>query len=355
MSESVSGSRMAVHPHTRGDTEARSSQGMISSGSPPHAWGHCPSFLKRARCVRFTPTRVGTLVNTICFAMVAPVHPHTRGDTAHDRCPPTEQPRFTPTRVGTLFIADHARHRRAVHPHTRGDTEGHRVIVPGAGGSPPHAWGHSPPRQWRRRRGRFTPTRVGTLTAPGSRRRLLSVHPHTRGDTVCAVSAVHPSSGSPPHAWGHCRGCHTPECHQRFTPTRVGTLCSSASGRIFTPVHPHTRGDTAAGRSVSLGETGSPPHAWGHYHSAIPHHPRPRFTPTRVGTLALPCSSREAAPVHPHTRGDTPRRLDGPHAHSGSPPHAWGHCPTRRSSISSSWFTPTRVGTLATPALTTAR
>ncbi len=90
---------------------------------------------------------------------------------------------------------------------------------------------------------------------------------------------------------------------------------------------------------------GSPPRAWGQ-RSAFRRLARARrFTPTRVGTTLSSALSHIYLPVHPHARGDnypSPRRLS---VWRGSPPRAWGQRPPHPREACSSRFTPTRVGT----------
>ena len=52
---------------------------------------------------------------------------------------------------------------------------------------------------------RFTPTRVGTTSSPGSAATPSSVHPHARGDDAMDARVDITDHGSPPRAWGrHC-------------------------------------------------------------------------------------------------------------------------------------------------------
>ena len=211
-----------VHPHTRGDNRTGSTSMDGSCGSPPHAWGQSHAVMPVIEGGRFTPTRVGTIVSVRPLGSRRPVHPHTRGDNELLRqivvagvgSPPHAwgqwsetngrylYPRFTPTRVGTMWSRRGCCRPAAVHP-----------------------------------------TRVGTIQ-PGPRGdQAEAVHPHTRGDNVLAAGFVWATFGSPPHAWGQFQGRHGDRLQGRFTPTRVGTM--SWTGRMdgARTVHPHTRGD----------------------------------------------------------------------------------------------------------------
>jgi len=161
--------------------------GVTSSqcGSPPHAWGHCDFECCAELDGRFTPTRVGTLAHTASPYRPAPVHPHTRADIwarnaarfvligspphAWGHCQTfligIRQCRFTPTRVGTFGLWPSQHRRRPVHPHTRGDISAPARCHGHRSGSPPHAWGHSRGLRPPDALDRFTPTRVGTFRA----------------------------------------------------------------------------------------------------------------------------------------------------------------------------------------------
>jgi len=357
----------AVHPHTRGDIPLAARERVIQRGSPPHAWGHYRPRPENHSTPRFTPTRVGTLWPSSSATATQSVHPHTRGDIDRELTPRailTGSPphawghsltvthavlsqRFTPTRVGTLLDTLRARLYKSVHPHTRGDI----VLTAGISlppyGSPPHAWGHSdstcdPPTS-----SRFTPTRVGTLSKSLSATPPSTVHPHTRGDIASFIKSAGHDIGSPPHAWGHFMVKALIHWIFRFTPTRVGTFCPSSAASSISAVHPHTRGDISRRVADEYETRGSPPHAWGHLFSPAPRRRVLRFTPTRVGTFELYCRATHSIPVHPHTRADIAVRRNRKIRLFGSPPHAWGHSRGVPRLGRRSRFTPTRVGTFA--------
>ena len=233
-------------------------------GSPPRAWG------RRALCelgeggVRFTPTRVGTTGRPPASRRPASVHPQ---------------------RVGTTRSFSVPCGASSVHPHARGDDGRLEVEVCADSGSPPRAWGRPRRSRGQQRRGRFTPTRVGTTSAS------------SRAMSRCV--------GSPPRAWGRRARASRCPSPRRFTPTRVGTTARWGWSDKRSSVHPHARGDDCFVENLRLTRAGSPPRAWGR---------RPGQARTSVD-----------CPVHPHARGDdvTPKPS-----------------PTR-----SHRFTPTRVGT----------
>jgi len=126
----------------------------------------------------------------------------------------------------------------------------------------------------------------------------------------------------------------------------VGTIYRRRSARFRHTVHPHGRGDNYAPEEVARHLDGSPPRAWGQSGTAPPPAARGRFTPTGVGTM-VHCSSRySASAVHPHGRGDNELRCGGAPWAGGSPPRAWGQCPSTSRDASDRRFTPTGVGTM---------
>ena len=68
-------------------------------------------------------------------------------------------------------------------------------------------------------------------------------------------------------------------------------------------VHPHMRGEDPKRSSERWGGSGSPPHAWGRLFLLGQLFLDIRFTPTCVGKTACSGEGRQNTPVHPHMRG----------------------------------------------------
>ncbi len=174
------------------------------------------------------------------------------------------QVRFTPTRVGTILVPG--------------------TPLPTVRGSPPRAWGQFLSAQLIHRQHRFTPTRVGTMSLLSLARVLSvrftptrvgtiqvaikrlpceSVHPHARGDNFLIALVASFVSGSPPRAWGQCKLLDVFGMDERFTPTRVGTIGGDVEIESKVAVHPHARGDNYTQESHPARPCGSPPRAWG--------------------------------------------------------------------------------------------
>ncbi len=175
-------SALAVHPHVRGDGEKSGNSINSFCGSPPRAWGRPSSERWALRVYRFTPTCVGTAILTPPPPARSAVHPHVRGDGEAEMARHYDVARFTPTCVGTAISVFVISTMQAVHPHVRGDGLISLPFTCSRCGSPPRAWGRQPWRSQYRQGWRFTPTCVGTAAPGADTARLLSVHPHVRGD-----------------------------------------------------------------------------------------------------------------------------------------------------------------------------
>ena len=171
-----------VHPHARGDNILQRSTVFHAHGSPPRAWGQSVRSVCRTLPIRFTPTRVGTIIDAIAQIIATTVHPHARGDNGLSFGCELNHPRFTPRRVGTMRCSGGLSIILSVHPHARGDNVCILSNLCVAAGSPPRAWGQSLRFPRCTFPDRFTPTRVGTIHSPSRLRQIIAVHPHARGD-----------------------------------------------------------------------------------------------------------------------------------------------------------------------------
>ena len=173
-----------VHPHGRGDNRVMLVPWADRRGSPPRAWGQCTHPFSVTTTKGGSPPRAwGQCARCTSAACGCSVHPHGRGD----------------NRVTVVPWAD----RR---------------------GSPPRAWGQLNEPQAPVGPGRFTPTGVGTMTRRKSSHCPPPVHPHGRGDNYTVTIRYTLPSGSPPRAWGQSPPAAALPSPRRFTPTGVGTM-----------------------------------------------------------------------------------------------------------------------------------
>jgi len=155
-------------------------------------------------------------------------------------------------------------------------------------GSPPRVWGQSPWSAPRWSSSRFTPTRVGTVIPRAASISANKVHPHACGDSLSHVPDTIPHRGSPPRVWGQLPYDSVITSGDRFTPTRVGTVSAWPREDSYHTVHPHACGDSLSSRKLSFLYKVHP-HACGdsfcNHNTKFYAH---RFTPTRVGTVRFP-------------------------------------------------------------------
>ncbi len=207
-----------------------------------------------------------------------------------------------------MFISSTSR-LCSVHLHARGDAVLMDKTVAVKVGSPPRAWRRSSACRPRRRRTRFTSTRVETLPFISTTLSLISVHLHARGDADEATTSIRRQVGSPPRAWRRCRSIGSRVRFSRFTSTRVETLIVALILAALETVHLHARGDASNGAGFQRGSPGSPPRAWRRSLSGCRKTAANRFTSTRVETLTKRRPRYKIGAVHLHARGDAPMDL----------------------------------------------
>ncbi len=115
-------------------------------------------------------------------------------------------------------------------------------------------------------------------------------------------------------------------------------------------VHPHARGDNPRrGRAVPRHD-GPSPRAWGQRLQRGTYARHLRSIPTRVGTTLLSVVQGRRGSVHPHARGDNHHSSTCRPVASGPSPRAWGQPDVRRRVPLQARSIPTRVGTTLHPA-----
>ena len=276
--------------------------------------------------------------------------------------------RFIPTPVGNTIRVAARRKQGSVHPHARGEhgirDRGFRV----GDGSSPRPWGTLLHAAVQKRRIRFIPTPVGNTSLSATRRSMRSVHPHARGEHICARLKISPRTGSSPRPWGTHHGNRNSESVRRFIPTPVGNTIPSPPSPAPGSVHPHARGEHCGGARLRPDFCGSSPRPWGtrRPHFSIPlmsgSSPRPwgtpsnfghaspsrRFIPTPVGNTVNADLILSPPPVHPHARGEHATKGALASGTSGSSPRPWGTHKRITRHQGSKRFIPTPVGNTRT-------
>jgi len=275
--------RYSVHPHTRGEHAFIIHLPSDYDGSSPHTWG--------------TPAPEST---------------------------PQPDIRFIPTHVGNTHSCEHYLTNGAVHPHTRGEHLGLLLPIHISTGSSPHTWGTLGGEIEKVLIDRFIPTHVGNTPAPKVGYLPVLVHPHTRGEHDRWSDAKLLEYGSSPHTWGTRWWLRPRSPVLRFIPTHVGNTIGHPLIRRLLAVHPHTRGEHAPLRQGSRRDSGSSPHTWGTLHVLLRHMLRDRFIPTHVGNTKTISLLTVPLTVHPHTRGEHCMMAASSMTMIGSSPHTWG-------------------------------
>jgi len=91
----------------------------------------------------------------------------------------------------------------------------------------------------------------------------VSVHPHVRGEMSPKRLRLLAEGGSSPRAWGNGRVCPQFDPVLRFIPTCVGKWIGDAMTGVTRKVHPHVRGEMVCARAPRALTGGSSPRAWG--------------------------------------------------------------------------------------------
>ena len=151
--------------------------------------------------------------------------------------------RFIPTHVGNAAPALNFGASSPVHPHARGERPLPRNLQTLALGSSPRTWGTLRVGQPGGLVVRFIPTHVGNALETKPEVTSLTVHPHARGERTCPIVFLRPEFGSSPRTWG----THSPACcsesKRRFIPTHVGNAIEPKNVDKVNAVHPHARGE----------------------------------------------------------------------------------------------------------------
>ena len=152
--------------------------------------------------------------------------------------------------------------------------------------------------------GRFIPTCVGNTGSTSYYVKVVTVHPHMRGEYTSKGAVGLDLFGSSPRAWGIHAQVLAQKLQCRFIPTCVGNTRTSSPAKREGTVHPHVRGE--------YGQAGLDPSGHG------------RFIPTCVGNTVPARPAGGWRPVHPHVRGEYQYEVGSVALEVGSSPRAWG-------------------------------
>ena len=145
-----------------------------------------------------------------------------------------------------------------------------------------------------------------------------------RGEDGNSVSAVISRAGSPPHARGRQFAYFAAISDFRITPACAGKTRVLGFPPTCGPDHPRMRGE-----DVELG-IDLDNNLW--------------ITPACAGKTSTPTTQKKRNPDHPRMRGEDSRRSSPTAADMGSPPHARGRPPHKKSNCSPPGITPACAG-----------
>ena len=239
----VTASRTAVHPRSRGEHAIHGRRAPQVDGSSPLARGtrHPQSGGLDHR--RFIPARAGNTRRGFYKSAPDSVHPRSRGEHPLGRLLTDIGPRFIPARAGNTRAAGRKLADLPVHPRSRGEHDGTSDDVARDAGSSPLARGTPWINCSAALTSRFIPARAGNTRLrvfPASSR---SVHPRSRGEHLTDTPELTRVPGSSPLARG-TRPRAPQRCSRtRFIPARAGNTSGRRGSRRRPPVHPRSRGE----------------------------------------------------------------------------------------------------------------
>ncbi len=252
--------------------------------------------------------------------------------------------RFIPTSVGNTQYAQPPSARHAVHPHVRGEHIEKRGDDYTVDGSSPRPWGTLSATRRAVWFYRFIPTSVGNTASRTGATTPATVHPHVRGEHWIHQPAAPRTGGSSPRPWGTLVRFGQLDHGERFIPTSVGNTSWSIRSRCMTTVHPHVRGEHPKRRMHPAVAIGSSPRPWGTRKKQPQQNAASRFIPTSVGNTPPGLATAASSSVHPHVRGEHASVAQRFTLVTGSSPRPWGTLNMRSGNYGGRRFIPTSVG-----------
>src|SRR6266545_4074815 len=252
------------------------------------------------------------------------VHPHARGERRPGDRRETSYAGSSPRPWGTGCMTPCGAFSRAVHPHARGERDDFSKRLKDLGGSSPRPWGTVALQVFEVSLHRFIPTPVGNGSRLEARAIPTAVHPHARGERHDERQAAEVGVGSSPRPWGTGTRPARPDPGIRFIPTPVGNGPWRRPGTPRSTVHPHARGERPRRTEALTPASGSSPRPWGTAQRVEEADQRSRFIPTPVGNGSWMPSAASWMPVHPHARGERVTCRGSRLRIAGSSPRPWG-------------------------------
>ena len=171
---------------------------------------------------------------------------------------------------------------------------------------------------------RTIPTPVGKTRSVSAVRTQTPDHPHARGENEELVEKGAPVIGPSPRPWGKLCNPLGSVLAWRTIPTPVGkTRIRPAAIRMISD-HPHARGENMIYTCTAVGCSGPSPRPWGKLVPLCPGSVGERTIPTPVGKTVLQPHFHRPSSDHPHARGENQIDGDPTTAQYGPSPRPWG-------------------------------
>jgi len=175
-------------------------------------------------------------------ASVAGSSPLARG-TLRDRRARNARVRLIPARAGNTLRVFHREPSRSAHPRSRGEHPVSSSPMRRSSGSSPLARGTRSAGRRQRRPNRLIPARAGNTTLPRMSSFLTPAHPRSRGEHTAACPTATSSCGSSPLARGTLIGRSTQGMFHRLIPARAGNTEDAGTRKRVGSAHPRSRGE----------------------------------------------------------------------------------------------------------------
>ena len=172
---------MPVHPRARGERIKFTDGRLMPSGSSPRSRGTAPCELHDLHRGRFIPALAGNGCSRLVARTQATVHPRARGE------------RHIGAKVRQVFVGSS--------PRSRGTVNIQPILI---------------------RAERFIPALAGNGGEDAGLRRVLAVHPRTRGERSNGVGFPAMWCGSSPRSRGTAANHRRSACKHRFIPALAG-------------------------------------------------------------------------------------------------------------------------------------
>ena len=151
---------------------------------------------------------------------------------------------------------------------------------------------------------RLIPTHAGSTSFHRPITKPSKAHPHSRGEHYQAGGAYAQEAGSSPLTRGAPAAAHAARAASGLIPTHAGSTLVGIHERDAAPAHPHSRGEHGSSMRDELRQGGSSPLTRGALLPARRPRHESRLIPTHAGSTTGNESRGANFRAHPHSRGE---------------------------------------------------